>query len=103
MSISKLVLHDLSRAVEADRARAFEEGILFEREQAFKSRQEAYERGVADAEARIIKLLKDKRCVCLDLTGSELRNLIDSDTPMKHANCDYVGLDWVIALIKGEK
>ena len=52
--------------------------------------------------SRIIGLLLDKRCVCLDLTGERLRSLIDSDTPMKHANCDYVGLDWVIALIKGE-
>jgi len=57
----------------------------------------------AEVEARIIKLLEDKRCVCLDLTGNELRSLIESDTPMKHANCDYVGLDWVISLIKGEK
>lgn len=58
--------------------------------------------GVVEERERIIKLLKSKRCECLDLEKDEFVALAKKDGLLKHANCDWVGLDWVIAFIKGE-
>jgi hypothetical protein len=88
-AIAEQVLEDLSKALEADRAKAYEAGKLAATDSFFEQRQEAYERGVADEQARIIKLLE--RIMPERIAKSEGRPVSPT-----------VGIQETIALIKGE-
>lgn len=51
----------------------------------------------------ILKLLRSKRCECLDLEGDELMALIRKDERLAHMSCEWAGLDWIIELIEKEQ
>lgn len=63
---------------------------------------DVWDEAVSYTEESIIKSLESKRCECLDLTKDEFIVLAKKDGLVKHANCDWVGLDWVITFVKGE-
>jgi hypothetical protein len=71
-------------------------GILTEKERNLVNKATTQER------ERIIKLLESKRCECLNLDKEQFVELAKKEGVLKHANCDWVGLDWAIELIKGE-
>ena len=61
--------------------------------------------GIDQERKRLADLFRSHRCKCLDMTIEQLADL--QPDPKKrffeHANCDWVGLDWVIEQIeKGE-
>lgn len=61
--------------------------------------------GIEQERLRLADLFRTHRCQCLDMTFEQLEEL--QPDPKKrffeHANCDFVGLDWVIEQIeKGE-
>jgi hypothetical protein len=51
---------------------------------------------------RLAQLFRSKRCECMYLHGEELTAFLDAeDDNLKHMNCDWVELDWVIEEIEG--
>ena len=65
--------------------------------------QAHFDVGMQIERERIIKLLEGKRCRCLDLDKDEFVALAKKEGLLQHSNCEYVGLDWVLELIKGEQ
>lgn len=50
---------------------------------------------------RLVKLLESKRCYCLD---NPIQNISDDrEELMKHMNCEFIGIDWAIRLLKEEQ
>jgi hypothetical protein len=87
-----------------ERSRVPDKKILLDKDCCLETYTEAYRAGKADENKRTIELLKSKRCKCLDLEGDELIELINSeDDKLKHMNCEWVFLDWTIALVEGEQ
>lgn len=58
----------------------------------------------AEVTNNIIKQLKSKRCACLDMTTEQFFEAYpDPKEAWNHSNCFFVGIDWVIDLIKETK